>query len=463
MGKSLKAKTTAGVGLLSILLGALMVFAPAASGADELEGEPYVGNPSCTSPGYDYDFDLKADPVDTEDPATITDGEISVTYETYLADLDGTQTLFIDWSSEGVAPGSDGLVLAVLVKQGDGGGVFAYPAPGASSGTVYVIPAGNASATGISHLSFCHDGATTTSTSDDPTTTSTTEATTTITGNPLAESGRGPEVGGFVVMGTSDTNMEIALIESQVGDVYTLKRGVLDTIPKSWTPNTPAYFLPANAIFADQTVRSLGETVDYKLLTRNSAGLLELDDAPVVQATLGGRPHYPLRPANVKINGETFAEIDATAASELVITWANRNRTYEDGQVIAWDTASVAPEYGQEVVIIVYREDNSEMFTVRGLWSEETYSIPMAWVEEEERIFVRVQTEMGGLRSLQSLGLFVDLPVVASPSAPPASPVVVGSQPAPPDPEPQPTPDEPEPPSNYGGYVPSGEPNWNEP
>ena len=181
MGKSLKAKTTAGVGLLSILLGALMVFAPAASGADELEGEPYVGNPSCTSPGYDYDFDLKADPVDTEDPATITDGEISVTYETYLADLDGTQTLFIDWSSEGVAPGSDGLVLAVLVKQGDGGGVFAYPAPGASSGTVYVIPAGNASATGISHLSFCHDGATTTSTSDDPTTTSTTEGTTTTT------------------------------------------------------------------------------------------------------------------------------------------------------------------------------------------------------------------------------------------------------------------------------------------
>lgn len=289
------------------------------------------------------------------------------------------------------------------------------------------------------------------------------EHTTVVNGNPLAEFGRGPEVGGFVVMGTNDADMEIALIESSTGTSFTLRRGVLDTIPKSWPAGTAAYFLPANAIFADPTVRSLGETVSYKLLSRTNGGLLEIDSAPTETATLGARPHLPLRPADVKINGSSFATINATAASELVLTWANRNREFEDGQVIAWDEATVTPEYGQEVVITVFRQNGSEMFVVRGLWTEDTYTIPMAWVEEETRIFVRVQTEMNGLRSLQSFGLFVDLPTVGTPAAPPASPVVVGSQPPPPGPDPLPQPDPPPPPQDYGGFPPTGDPNWNEP
>lgn len=227
MTKSLKTKTTAGAGLLSFLLGALMVFAPAASGADDPAVEPYVGDIACTDSGTGFDYGVVAAPVDTSGAATtIGDGEITVTYSTRLADLDGTQTLFVDWTSEAVDADAEGPILTVLVLQGNGGGVFTYAAPGASSGTVHVVPAVGAEPTGVEKLSFCHDGAViapssptddadsptstpdyvenTTSTTEDventtsttegvETTTSTTEATTTTSEGVLGTTSTVPE------------------------------------------------------------------------------------------------------------------------------------------------------------------------------------------------------------------------------------------------------------------------------
>ncbi len=183
MKKTHKAKAVAGTGVLSILLGALLVFAPAASSAENPTVQTYDGNPKCTDAGYGYGYDLKADPVDTSgNDATIQDAEIKVTYSTRTVNVDGTDTLFIDWSSEAVADGFDGLVTAILVKQGNGGASFTYD-PATNSGTVYVIPNGNASANGISHISFCHNGSTeSTTTTSQATTTTEGEVTTTTEG-----------------------------------------------------------------------------------------------------------------------------------------------------------------------------------------------------------------------------------------------------------------------------------------
>ncbi len=180
MKKTHKAKAVAGTGVLSVLLGALMVFAPAASSAENPTVQTYDGNPACTSAGYGYGFDLKDNNVDTSGAEkTISDSEIEVTYSTRTVNVDGTDTLFIDWSSVAVADGFDGLLTAVLVKQGNGGASFTYD-PATNSGTVYVIPNGNASANGISHLSFCHNGASeSTTTSSEATTTTEADKTTT--------------------------------------------------------------------------------------------------------------------------------------------------------------------------------------------------------------------------------------------------------------------------------------------
>lgn len=385
------------------------------------------------------------------------------------------------------------------------------------------------------------------------------EASNTVLGLPLIEMGRGPVVSGFVFIGDgSDANTEIALITAidSVSGTWTIERGVLDTVPRSWPVGTLVWFVSPDAVISDDDeIRSAGEIVQYKLLTRTSLGQLALDSAPLHSGTMTARPHLPLRPANIKINGSGFGQIDANTgtggayasgtvtfataaptdgetvsvngivytfratptlandvalgttpaeaaanlnaalvadaagsnvvstvagavvtiratlagapgnaialaetgvnitvsgatlsggadATALPLSWANRNRLTEDGQVVKWTDLNVTPEYLQEILITVYRENGVEMFRVRGLWTETAYTIPIAWVQQEKKIFVRFSCEREGLQSLQNYGLWVqNIPQIPNPSPPPASPVVVGAAPSPPAPDPEPSPD----------------------
>lgn len=168
--------------------------------------------------------------------------------------------------------------------------------------------------------------------------------------------GNGPSVGGFLLLeGTDETDGELCLVTARTGSpaVWTVSRGVLDTIPREWPAGTPVWFIDASLIFADQTVRSEGETVDYQILPRTSLGRLALADAPVISETLTARPHLPLRPADVTANGnDGFAGVvDLAGVDPIPVAWARRNRLTEDAVVLAWDAGDVSPEAGQTTTV----------------------------------------------------------------------------------------------------------------
>lgn len=291
------------------------------------------------------------------------------------------------------------------------------------------------------------------------------EAVSLVDGFPLIDRGRGPEVGGFVVFGSGgDTDSEIALIRAYDADedAWTLDRGVLDTVPRPWPVDSEVWFIPARSIIADDAdPRSVGEEVEYKLITRTSRGQLALDDAPVETGIMTARPYAPLRPANVKVNGVGFGEVDATGAANLTITWATRNRFYEDGIVVPWTDGPVTPEYLQRTVVSIFREDGSPMYEDGSLWVGNELVIPIAWVQQEQRVFVRVSSIREGIASIQSYGLWVkNIPQIVGPAPPPANPPI-GDPPAAPPPEPPPIPEplppvDPVPPVHPGG----GDPGW---
>jgi hypothetical protein len=272
------------------------------------------------------------------------------------------------------------------------------------------------------------------------------EAQSLIGGIPNATTLRNPRIGSFIIIGTgSDASMEWGLITGFDDDnlSWIVSRGILDTVPRSWPVGTPVWFMPGDANVADtRDYKSASETVEFKLLTRTSLGLLPFEDADTLSGTMTARPHAPLRPANVKINGQGFGTINATGATELVVSWSNRNRELEDGQIVAWDAGSITPEYLQETVITVFRENGDLMYYRKGLWTETTFTIPIAWVQQEEKIFIRVSSQRSGIASIQSYGMWVEnIPQVGSPSAPPPSDD--GPAPPPPpadeeDPEPDP-------------------------
>ena len=209
-----------------------------------------------------------------------------------------------------------------------------------------------------------------------------------------------PTAGGFAIIGDQgETGNEIAMIDAVDEDgALTLIRGVLDTVPRAWPAETPVWFVDGNTLFEDSLVRAAGETVEYKLLTRTSLGLLALEDAPLESATLSERPWLPNRPADVKAHGEAWSSedalIDATGRSDpwVTVTWANRNRLTEDSQVLSWTDGDVTPEDGQTTTIEVRAADGTLLDTHDGL-SGTSFDVPDSSFGGHSIVRLRVTAE----------------------------------------------------------------------
>jgi len=230
------------------------------------------------------------------------------------------------------------------------------------------------------------------------------EATTTLTSFPTVLGGVAPGPATFMFIGNiGEKIQEIALIESRdaTTGVWTIARGVLDTVPRPWPANTPVWFCDIRNNFFDPTAHSAGETVAYKLLTITSLGRLEMDDAPVQGATLTARPHLPLRPANVKVAGVAFGAVDLSSSppSTVVVTWSNRNRTMEDGTIVRWGEATIVPETGQTTTIRVIHTNGTVLATHAGI-AGTSFTLPVSDWGSEIEADVQVVSVRDGLESL---------------------------------------------------------------
>ena len=223
---------------------------------------------------------------------------------------------------------------------------------------------------------------------------------------------RGPEpvAGDFILIGTGiDENTEIATVQSVSSSGYLLNRGMLDTVPRAWEAGTRAFVIPIGDNSTDLTVRSAFEETSYWFLTRTTAGKLPLADAPQVNVSVSERPYFPNRPANVKVNTVGFGTVDATAAANLTVTWANRNRLTEASQVQKWTDASVAPEAGQTTKIVVSTPAGVPIVTHSGLTGASKV-IALSEVSGHTSVVIRVTAERDGYESLQGHSLAVSLP-----------------------------------------------------
>lgn len=163
-----------------------------------------------------------------------------------------------------------------------------------------------------------------------------------------------PAAGVFVLIGSSVQSGEIALVEN-VGSGLTLKRGLLDTVPKDWATGVAVWFIP-DLNFSDPDERLAGELASYRLLPRNSGGPVDPSWVAPVYATADDRQHRPYRPANVKLNGAAWP---AAAGSPLLVTFSRRNRLTEEPVVRGWTEGDVTPESGQTVTATLRRVDTN--------------------------------------------------------------------------------------------------------
>ena len=238
--------------------------------------------------------------------------------------------------------------------------------------------------------------------------------------------GTPPAEGGWIIIGTNEATQELCLIGARGPSGWTIYRGYLDTVPRVWSSGTAIRYLPTPLLRADnQNVRAVGESVDYKLLTRTSQGTLEESLATVRTGTATARMHRPLRPANVAINGTVIGgTVDVTSTANIAITWANRNRLVEEVTAPLWSAGPESPEYRQRTIIRVLTTGGSLIREYNHLWTENSYTIPKSWYAQYASVIIRVLSEREGFESLQLCEFTITgLDNNSGAPAPPAPPV----------------------------------------
>lgn len=222
-------------------------------------------------------------------------------------------------------------------------------------------------------------------------------------GMPELTSGLLPVESGFVVIGdTDESEIEIALISTMSSDYesFTLERGVLDTVPRRWPVGTPIWFLDAGLAWGDGTIFSEGSVAKFKTLPSTSLGQLPIGGAAERTQTLTDRPYCPLRPGDVKINGNSWGPVFQTSTADFTVTWARRNRLTEDTQVVLWGDGDVSPEAGQTTKIVVMDMDRTVLTTHSGITGT-SFTLPYASLDGERVAIVRVTSERDGFESIQ--------------------------------------------------------------
>ena len=179
--------------------------------------------------------------------------------------------------------------------------------------------------------------------------------------------------------------------------VLTVKRGVLDTVPKKHSSGYLFVFDLPDVAF-DSTQYAQSEIVEAQVLTTTPSGIQDLlgyGQAIEIQS----RAIRPYPPANVKLNGTYYPET-IIITSDIVLTWADRNRLQQTGGlVLGFFDPSVTSESGVTYVYELISE-NVVLDSITGI-STNTATILSSVLIPNKPHTLKLWSERGGYGSYQ--------------------------------------------------------------
>lgn len=184
-----------------------------------------------------------------------------------------------------------------------------------------------------------------------------------------------------------------------VTGVVGLARGCEDTVPTAHASGARVWFFEAFA-GSDPTEWATGETVDAKLRTRTSAGLLALGPSPGGSVLMAQRAHRPYPPGQFRVNGVNYPAT-VPGYDGITVTGVPRDRLLQADQLIDTTAAGIGPEAGTTYSAELRNADtNAVLSTQSGLASPSaTFSLSTLGVAVNLR--ARLWAVRGGLESLQ--------------------------------------------------------------
>lgn len=126
--------------------------------------------------------------------------------------------------------------------------------------------------------------------------------------------------------------------------VLTVKRGVLDTVPKKHSSGSLFVFDLPDVAF-DSTQYTQSEIVRAQVSTTTPSGIQE-SGVRVVPVEIQSRAIRPYPPANVKLNDSYYPET-LIVTNDIVLAWVDRNRLQQTGgSILGFFDAGVTVESG---------------------------------------------------------------------------------------------------------------------
>lgn len=172
----------------------------------------------------------------------------------------------------------------------------------------------------------------------------------------VIESGASERFVGMGAMINGEIVRVTAINEGSIG----VARGCADTIPLQHAVNSQVWFFDGS-VGRDSREYLAGETLGVKVLMKTTRQTMEISTSPPNTLVMEGRFARPYAPGRVRVNGQPwFAEHAALAVqnSELVVTWAHRDRVTQLDQLIGHEDTDIGPELGVSYEIEVYDWNN---------------------------------------------------------------------------------------------------------
>ena len=170
---------------------------------------------------------------------------------------------------------------------------------------------------------------------------------------------RVPDIGSLVGK-IALINEELVIFKELHGDVYTIGRGVGDTIPARHIAGTGVVMFD-NVGVVDPSPHVVGEQVDFRFQPLTYGSLPDINALPARNVLrFNSRALRPYNVGQLVVGGRPwYEEAQVTSGLPLNITWAWRNRVTQGANTYDHAYPTIPPEAGAEVVVEFYYETPS--------------------------------------------------------------------------------------------------------
>lgn len=202
--------------------------------------------------------------------------------------------------------------------------------------------------------------------------------------------------GSIVVIGEDPNSGEICVVEAILPGAVRLRRGMFDTVPADWAAGTTVWFFDWNNLPTDNVENTVGSTKSYLIFPAGGDDYSYLSTS----ITYNDRMYRPYRPANVKINNQSWP---TTISGTITVSWSERNRLLENGSPLRWDEGSVMVEPGTTYTLRFYDQNDVLRRTVTGL-TDTSYTWGLETLDcgsQQPRVRIELEAVRDGYVSFQ--------------------------------------------------------------